>query len=126
MENGSGSAINALSKSKTRYQHQDQLLLGFLHMPNSTAKEVAAEYHNWMYEKYADASKRATDLSSERLGYLELVGNRECRRSGKDAHIYRITERGIQHLQDVGLMGTAAPVVGGRSGFASMREALAG
>lgn len=126
MENGSGSAINALSKSKTRYQHQDQLLLGFLHMPNSTAKEVAVEYHDWRYENYANASKRATDLSSDRLGYLELVGNRECRQSGKDAHIYRITERGIKHLQDVGLMGSAAPVVAGKSGFASMRAALAG
>lgn len=114
METGSGSAINELSRSKRRYQHQDQLLLGFYHMPESTAKEVAAEYFDWKYESYADAPKRAADLSSQRIGYLELVGNRDCRRSGKSAHVYRITDRGIEHLRKVGLLSARAgsvPVV---------------
>lgn len=110
METGSGSAINELSRSRRRYQHQDQLLLGFYHMPDSTAKEVAAEYWDWKYESYADAPKRATDLASERTGYLELMGNRDCRRSGKSAHVYRITARGIAHLRRVGLLsGSVAP-----------------
>lgn len=127
-ENSSGSAINALSKSKSRYQHQDQLLLGFLAMPGSTAKEVAKEHFDWMYEKYADAPKRATDLSSERLGYLEMVGNRECRCTGKDAHTYCITERGKEHLRSVGLLGKAAlasVVLDVMSGVAGLRARLA-
>ncbi len=126
-ENGSSYAINELSRSRSRYKHQDQLLLGFYHMPNSTAKEVAVEYHNWMYELYGDSPKRAHDLASEKLGYLELVGNRECRRSGKDAHVYRITPRGVDHLRKVGLLSAVVasslhPVSGGR--FSNMREAL--
>lgn len=109
-ESGSSSAINELSRNRTRYRHQDQLLLGFMNMPNSTAKEVAAEYFDWKYELYGDSPKRATDLASEKLGYLQAMGNRVCRRSGKDAHTYRITERGIEHLRKVGLLagGVAA------------------
>jgi hypothetical protein len=129
---GSGSAINELSRSKSRYQHQDQLLLGFLRMPDSTAKEVAKEHFDWKYEKYADAPKRATDLASDKLQYLTMVGNRECRCTGKDAHTYRITERGIEHLRKVGLLTgsvSAAPVVStaapvGRSGLAGLRAGL--
>lgn len=105
---GSRSAINELSRSKSRYRHQDRLLLGFMKMPDSTAKEVAAEYFDWKYELYGDSPKRATDLASERLGYLVEAGNRECRRSGKDAHTYRITERGIEHLRKVGLLAGGA------------------
>lgn len=130
-ENGSGYAINALSKSKARYQHQDQLLLGFMRLPESTAKEVAVECFDWMYEKYADAPKRAHDLASEKLGYLEMVGNRQCRRSGKDAHIYRITPKGVEHLRKVGLLGASLPAVvvpdslpAKTDGFAGLRAVL--
>lgn len=128
-ENSSGSAINALSKSKTRYQHQDQLLLGFLAMPGSTAKEVAKEHFDWKYEKYADAPKRATDLASERLAYLEMLANRECRCTGKDAHTYRITGRGIEHLRAVGLVGSSANLSDSylnlKASLADLRSALA-
>lgn len=133
--NGSCSAINELSRSKSRYQHQDLLLLGFLYMPGSTAKEVSAEYHDWKYERYADSPKRANDLASEKLAYLEQGDNRQCRRSGKDAHTYTITDRGIEHLRKAGLLsGHAAvskPVVKAESmttiasaGFASMQAAI--
>jgi len=101
---GSADAIVALSESKSRYRHQDLLLLGFKKMPGSTAKEVAAEVYDWKYERYADAPKRATDLAGKHLKYLQQCGNRKCRRSGKEAHTYRITERGIRHLCDVGLL----------------------
>lgn len=123
----SASAINELSRSKSRYQHQDQLLQGFYMQPNSTAKEIAAEVFDWKYELYGDSPKRATDLSSDRLGYLELVGNRVCRRSGKDAHIYRITDKGIQHLQKIGLLSAMPervnPVSTG-AGIAGLRAAV--
>lgn len=105
--NGSGSAINELSRSKSRYQHQDQLLLGFMRQPRSTAKEIAAEVYDWKYERYADSPKRATDLASDKLGYLEQCDNRQCRRSGKDAHTYKITERGIAHLKKIGMLSGA-------------------
>jgi hypothetical protein len=136
--NGSGSAINELSKSKSRYQHQDLLLLGFMHMPNSTAKEVAAEYHDWKYERYGDSPKRAADLASEKLGYIALGDNRQCRRSGKDAHTYTITDKGVEHLRKVGLLSTTAAVsksvdrvddympTVARAGFACMRAAMSG
>ncbi len=103
-ENGSASAVIEIGKSHTRYKHQDQLLLGFMHKPGCTAKEVAAEYYDWKYELYGDSPKRATDLSSDKLGYLTQLVNRKCRRSGKQAHTYEITLRGIAHLKSKGLL----------------------
>jgi hypothetical protein len=47
-------------------------------------------------------------LASDKLGYLVLMGNRVCRRSGKDAHVYQITDRGVEHLRKVGLLGAKA------------------
>jgi len=127
-ENGSNSAINELSRSKSRYKHQDQLLLGFMHKPGCTAKEVAAEYFDWKYELYGDSPKRATDLSSDKLRYLEMCGNRECRRSGKDAHTYKITERGIEHLRKIGMLSDipkqSMQVKPSRPSFTSMRAGL--
>lgn len=127
----SASAINELSRSKSRYKHQDQLLQGFYQQPNSTAKEIAAEVFDWKYELYGDSPKRATDLASKRLGYLELVGNRECRRSGKDAHVYRITAKGVEHLRAIGLLSPAQAAVnvsnafaGKPAGLSAMRSAL--
>ena len=125
--NGSSSAIIRIGKNRTRYKHQDLLLLGFMHMPNSTAKEVAAEYHDWKYERYADAPKRAIDLSSDKLRYLQQCSNRECRRSGKDAHTYRITQRGIDHLRSNGLLSTSIATnqaVSSKSPIAAARDAL--
>jgi len=101
--NGSARAIidigrGGRKRTGSKYNHQDQLLVGFYSNPGCTAKEIAAEVFDWKYERYADSPKRAFDLASKKLGYLFLLGNRECRRSGKDAHIYKITERGIEYL----------------------------
>ena len=131
-ENGSASAIVSLGQSRSRYKHQDQLLLGFMHKSECTAKEVAAEYYDWKYEKYGDSPKRATDLASDKLGYLEQLDNRECRRSGKQAHTYRITSRGIAHLKAKGLLGDSVPVITNampvvksvKPGFLSLRSCL--
>lgn len=101
---GSAAAIVQLGRSHGRYKHQDQLLIGFMHMPGSTAKEVAKEYFDWKYEKYGDAPKRASDLASDKLQYLRQLDNRECRSSGKEAHTYEVTERGAQYLRRKGLL----------------------
>ncbi len=125
-ENGSTNAIVELGRSRTRYKHQDQLLLGFMRQPDSTAKEIAAEVYDWKYEKYADAPKRAADLSSKHLGYLEQLSNRQCRRSGKDAHTYRITEKGVAYLRRKGLISNVDKVADKheRVSFDTLRQAL--
>jgi len=108
--NGSASAVLQIGKSRSRYKHQDQLLLGFMHKPGCTAKEIATEYYDWQYEKYADAPKRASDLASNKLQYLKQLNNRVCRRSGKEAHTYEVTDRGINHLRLIGLLSGSAVI----------------
>lgn len=97
----SSASIVELSRRKSRYHDQDALLKAFVGMPGCTAKEVAVEALDWKYEQYANSPKRAHDL--HRLGYLELVGDRICRHTGKEAHVYRATEKGVAHLRSVGL-----------------------
>ena len=127
----SARAINELSRSKSRYRHQDELLLGFYKLPDSTAKEVSTEIYDWKYETHADSPKRAFDLASDRLGYLEIVGCRTCRWTNQKAKIYRITAKGIEHLQTIGLLSPAQAAVnvsnaftGKPAGLSAMRSAL--
>ncbi len=106
--NGSANALISIGKGGrgrkgSKYNHQDQILSGFYRNPGFTAKEIAADVYDWKYERYADASKRAHDLF--KLGYLSHGDNRECRRSGKDAHTFHITQAGIDKLIDIGLLG---------------------
>lgn len=107
-ESGSRQALLNQRRGGKSHKMQDRLLLGFYHMPDCTAKEVAFERYGWVKEEYGNAPKRARDLCGKKLMYLELVGNRECRQSGADAHIYRITERGIEHLKKIGLLSSGS------------------
>lgn len=100
MSGSSASSIIELSRRKSRYHDQDALLRGFVGNGGFTAKEVAVEALDWKYEQYANAPKRACDL--ERLGYLERLEQKVCRHTGKEAHSYRITDKGVQHLRDIG------------------------
>lgn len=97
----SASSIVELSRSKSRYHDQDALLKAFISMPGSTAKEVAVEALDWKYEQYANAPKRAFDLQA--LGYLEQLPGKVCRHTGKHAHAYRVTDKGIAHLRGLGV-----------------------
>lgn len=101
MSHASASAIVELSRSKQRYHDQDALLKGFIGRDGYTAKEVAVEALDWKYEQYANSPKRAFDLKS--LGYLEATGQKLCRMTGKEAHSYRITDKGIEHLRGQGV-----------------------
>ena len=98
----SASSIVELSRSKSRYHDQDALLKAFINCAGFTAKEVAVDALDWRYEQYANAPKRAFDL--QRLGYLEQLDGRRCRHTGKVAHAYRITDKGREHLQRMGLL----------------------
>jgi hypothetical protein len=98
---GSAHSIVELSRSKTRYHDQDALLRAFIGCAGYTAKEVAVEALDWKYEQYANAPKRAFDL--QRLGYLEALPGKLCRQTGKLAHAYRITDKGMEHLRGMGI-----------------------
>lgn len=100
----SESAIVKLSRSKNRYTYQDKLLRAFVDMPGSTAKEVAKQMLGWFDEPYCDSPKRAADLASERLRYLEQVCDRVCHQTNAEAHTYRVTQRGMDHLRKIGLL----------------------
>jgi len=104
----SSRSVVEISRSKKRYQDQDALLKGFVGCDGFTAKEVAVEVLDWKYEPYANAPKRAWDLQA--LGYLELLSGRECRQTGKVAHTYQITDKGVTYLRDKGVV-VRAPVV---------------
>jgi hypothetical protein len=108
MSHGSASSIVELSRSRSRYYDQDALLRAFVSMPGCTAKEVAVEALNWMYEQYANAPKRAFDLQA--LGYLEQLPGRQCRHTSKVAHAYRVTEKGLAHLREIGVALPASVV----------------
>jgi DNA-binding PadR family transcriptional regulator len=108
MSQSSASAIVELSRSKSRYHDQSLLLNGFVGRDGFTAKEVAFEGLGWIKESYGNAPKRAHDL--QQLGYLEQIGQKVCRQSGKEAHSYRITEAGLAHLREAGLAAQAAPM----------------
>jgi hypothetical protein len=129
MSGSSASSIVELSRRKSRYHDQDALLRGFVGHAGCTAKEVAAEVLDWKYDKYGDAPKRAHDLYA--LGYLEQLPGRVCRRTGKSAHTYRVTEKGVAHLHSLGNVLPAVspesaavetPVV--RPDFSKLRELL--
>lgn len=102
MNGSSASSIVELSRRRSRYRDQDALLRGFVGNHGMTAKEVAVEVLDWKYEQYANAPKRAFDLV--RLGYLELLEQKVCKHTGKEAHSYRITEKGVAHLRKDGLL----------------------
>lgn len=101
MSNGSASSIVELSRSKARYQDQNLLLKAFIGCDGFTAKEVAVDALNWQREQYANAPKRAYDLQA--LGYLEQLPGRACRYTNKVAHTYRITDKGMAHLREIGV-----------------------
>ena len=114
--NGSAKAIidigrGGRARKGSKYNHQDLLLRGFYDHPASTAKEIAAEVYDWKYERYADAPKRAGDLASQKLGYLLQLENRRCRRSGKEAHTFSLTDRGIEYLRKSGLLSAVSVAV---------------
>lgn len=129
--NSSRQALLNQRRGGKSHRMQDLLLLGFYYMPNSTAKEVAFEHHGWVKEEYGNAPKRARDLCGKNRMYIELVGNRECRQSGSDAHIYRITDRGIDHLRKIGLLSVGPgqnriqPTANKTSGHAKLADAKA-
>ena len=119
MDISSGSRVSLLNQRKggKSITIQDRLLLCFYSMPGSTAKEAAFDLvrriidsgcddHSLVraMELFGNSPKRARDLCGKNLQYIELIGNRECKRTGADAHIFRITQRGIDHLSKVGLM----------------------
>jgi len=104
----SSSSVVEISRSKKRYQDQDALLKGFVGCDGFTAKEVAVEVLDWKYEPYANSPKRAWDLQA--LGYLALLEGRECRQTGKVAHTYRITDKGVAYLRDKGIVVRASVV----------------
>jgi hypothetical protein len=108
MSGHSASSIVELSRSKSRYHDQDALLRAFAGMPGCTAKEVAVEALDWKYEQYANAPKRAFDLHA--LGYLEQLPGRVCRHTGKVAHTYQVTAKGMEHLRALGLSLPASAV----------------
>jgi len=97
----SSSSVVEISRSKKRYQDQDALLKGFVGCDGFTAKEVAVEVLDWKYESYANAPKRAWDLQA--FGYVKLLEGRKCRQTGKVAHTYRITDKGMAYLRDKGI-----------------------
>lgn len=97
----SSASIVGLSRSRSRYHDQDALLKAFIGMSGCTAKEVAVEALDWKYEQYANSPKRAHDL--QLLGYLELLDGRVCRHTGKEAHTYQVTDKGLVHLRAKGL-----------------------
>ena len=125
----SSSAIVEKSRNKSRYHDQDALLNAFIGHDGYTAKEVAVEVLDWKYEQYANSPKRAFDLL--RLGYLEAAGNRVCRCTGKEAHSFRITEKGLLHLRKSGVVpvvdvpAVVSQVVG-KSGIGQLRGLLGG
>lgn len=108
MTGSSASAIVELSRSRQRYHDQDALLKAFVHCAGYTAKEVAVEALDWKYEQYSNSPKRAFDLQC--LGYLEKMPQKICRCTGKLAHSYRVTDKGMAHLRSKG-MGSVRPSV---------------
>lgn len=96
----SSRSLVEISRSKSRYHDQDALLRAFAKCPGCTAKEVAVSVLRWQYEHYCNAPKRASDL--KRLGYLEQLPGKVCRYTRKEAHTYRITDRGMAYLRSIG------------------------
>jgi len=101
--NVGGTDRYAKIKSKSRHESQNTLLSGFANNPNATAKEVAFKVLSWSREGYCNAQKRAYDLCSDRLAYLEKTGERRCLMSKALCSVYVITARGKIHLQKLGL-----------------------
>jgi hypothetical protein len=106
-QNSSSAAIVKISRDKKRYLERDQLLAGFQGRDGFTAKEVANEGLGWTLEPYSNAPKRAKDL--EDLGYIEQTGQKVCRLTGKEAHSFRITAAGLEHLKKIGMSGRFMP-----------------
>jgi len=102
----SESSIVEISRSKTRYHDQDLLLAAFCGHDACTAKEIAVEVLEWGRERYTNSPKRAFDLF--KLGYLDQLDDRECRQTGKKAHMFRATDKGREHLRKVGIVVRAA------------------
>jgi hypothetical protein len=120
MSKSSAVAIVELSRSKARYQEQNLLLNGFVGRDGFTAKEVAYEVLGWIKESYGNAPKRAHDLYLR--GYLEQLEQKLCRQSGKEAHSYRVTAKGMEHLRELGFslpVSVGSPVATVGSGATS-------
>jgi hypothetical protein len=100
-ENSSGSVVS-ISRSKRRYVDIDALLKGFIGKSGATAKEIAIEVLGWSNERYSNAPKRCHDLFAH--GYLEILEARVCGQTGKAAHTYRITDKGLGYLQCKGFV----------------------
>ena len=89
----SSAAIYELSKGKKRYRDADSLLDWYArHRVARTAKEVAHDM-GWTNDQYANAPKRCHELMLN--GYLEIFCDRRCERTGKVAHCYMVTDKGL-------------------------------
>lgn len=97
----SGSVVE-ISRSKRRYVDLDNLLKGFIGCSGFTAKEIAVEVLGWSNERYSNAPKRCHDLHLR--GYLELMEGRVCRQTGKVAHTYCVTHKGLDYLRGKGFV----------------------
>ena len=127
MSGSSGSAVVDISRSKRRYVDLDALLKGFIDHPGSTAKEIAINVLGWSNERYSNAPKRCHDLMAR--GYLELLDGRVCSHTGKVAHIYRITDKGLEYLRGKGFAVVHAivpnvDVVKGRAALSDIKSLL--
>lgn len=134
MSENSSAAIIEQSASHARFEHRDQVLMGFYKSPDKTTTEISREVYDWKYEKYKNAQKRTTDLL--KLGYIKQAGSRECKYTKKKAHTYCVTERGLAYLRRKGKVSgvVSSPVeqvqepvrsdAVGRKGLASVRAAL--
>lgn len=127
MSGSSAGAVVEISRSKRRYKDLDALLMGFVELPGSTAKEIAVEILGWSNERYSNAPKRCHDLHAR--GYLNLLDGRVCKRTRKVAHTYSITEAGLDYLRGKGfVLPIAKPLsldaVKGHEALAGLRSIL--
>ena len=123
----SNSSVVEISRSKSRYKDLDSLLKGFIDHPPSTAKEIAVYVLGWSNERYSNAPKRCHDLMAR--GYLELLCGRTCMHTGKVAHTYRITDKGLEYLRGKGFLMPVAKVnngvvVNGKAALQGLRSIL--
>jgi hypothetical protein len=127
VKESSGSAVVEISRSKRRYEDLDALLKGFIDHPRSTAKEIAINVLGWSNERYSNSPKRCHDLMAR--GYLELLDGRVCTHTGKVAHTYSITDKGLDYLRGKGFVIQSRRVevvasVDGRSALSGIKSLL--
>jgi len=102
INNGSASALietgrGGYARSGSKFDFQIKVLKGICANPGATINEISVYYFDWYRQQYASAPKRARDLV--KLGFIEQLANRQCKYTGKSAHTYRITPKGIEKLK---------------------------